>query len=455
MKKSSMNMTEGSIIKSMIGFAVPVLIGNIFQQMYNIVDTAIIGNVLGDDALASIGAAAPVYALMINLTEGMTNGFAVVIARFFGAGDKPAMRRAVSLTYILSAMIAAVLTLISVITINPILHLLKTPKDIIGGTSRYMTIILMFLAVTIAYNMLAGMMRAIGNSRVPLYFLLVSTFANIGLDILFVKGLSLGVAGAAYATVISQGISVVLCFVYCIKKCPELIFGTKELVFDKVLLFELINTGLAMGLMEAIVYVGSVIMQGAVNAFGTATIAAHTAARKIHDVFTLPIGTIAMATSTFASQNYGAGKIDRVKKGMRYGMLISFAWSAFALIIVLLFHRLMIQGLTGTVDTEVINTASKYMCWNVPFLSVLGILLVLRNGLQGVGRKIVPICGSIVELVLKIAAAAVLAPTLGYLGICICEPLIWILSSVLVVWDYRIFIRQSKFKYKNESISGK
>ncbi len=444
MKKSSMNMTEGGIIKKLIGFAVPVLIGNIFQQMYNIVDTAVIGNVLGDNALASIGAAAPVYALMINFTEGMTNGFAVIIARFFGGRDKKAMRRAVSLAYVLSAIIAVVLTLISVITINPLLHLLKTPENIIGDTRRYMTIILMFLTVTIIYNMLAGMMRAIGNSRVPLYFLLVSTFANIGLDILFVKGISLGVAGAAYATVISQGISVVLCFIYCIKKCPELIFSTKEFAFDKTLLFDLINTGLAMGLMEAIVYAGSVIMQGAVNSFGTAVIAAHTSARKIDDVFTLPLGTIAMAASTFASQNYGAGKIDRVKKGIRCSIFISFAWSAFAVIVVLLFRHSMIQGLTGTVDTEVINTASKYMCWNVPFLFVLSILLVLRNGLQGVGRKIVPICGSVVELVLKVVTAAVFAPTLGYLGICICEPMIWIFSSVLVVWDYRAFIKQSK-----------
>ncbi|MDE6213328.1 MAG: MATE family efflux transporter [Lachnospiraceae bacterium] len=441
MKQTSMNMTEGSIIKKMLGFAIPVLIGNIFQQMYNIVDTAVIGNVLGDNALASIGAAAPVYALMINFTEGMTNGFAVVVARFFGAGDKQTMKRAVSLTYILSAIMAVVLTLVSVSAINPLLVLLKTPENIISDTSGYMKIILAFLTVTVAYNMLAGMMRAIGNSRVPLYFLMVSTFANIGLDILFVKGFSMGIPGAAYATVIAQGVSAVLCLIYCFKKCPELIFGTKEFVFEKTLLLELINTGLAMGLMEAIVYIGSVIMQGAVNSFGTVTIAAHTAARKIHDVFTLPIGTIAMAASTFASQNYGAEKMDRVKKGLRYSIFISFAWSAFALIVMLLFRRLMIQGLTGTANAEVIDTASKYMCWNIPFLFILSILLVLRNGLQGVGRKIVPICGSIVELVMKIAAAAILAPMLGYLGICICEPLIWALSSVLVIWDYRRFSR--------------
>ena len=260
----------------------------------------------------------------------------------------------------------------------------------------------MFSTVTIAYNMFAGMLRAIGNSKAPLFILFISTFTNIGLDFLFVKGLSLGVSGAAYATVISQGISVVLCFIYITKKCPELLFSAKELVFDRRLLSDLLSTGIALGLMEAIVYAGSVIMQSAVNLLDTAVIAAHTAARKLNDIFMLPLGTIAMASSTFASQNYGAGKIDRVKKGIRYSILISFAWGAFALIVALLFRRVMIQGLTGTVNPEVVDTASQYICWNVPFFFVLNILLVLRNGLQGVGRKIIPICGSVVELVLKI-----------------------------------------------------
>ena len=331
-KTASLNMTEGSILRNLIWFAVPVLIGNIFQQLYNVADTAIIGNILGDTALAAVGAAAPVYGLMIGFAGGLTNGFAVVIARFFGAGDERGMKRSVALTYLLSAGIAFVLTVASLIALHPLMASLKTPPEIIGDTEKYMRVIMLFSAVTIAYNMFAGMMRALGNSKTPLYFLIVSTFVNIGLDFLFVGAFKMGVAGAAYATVISQGVSVALCIWYVVKKCRVLLFSRRELTLDKPLLSDLATTGMSMGLMYAIVSVGSVILQGAVNSFGTSTITAHTAARKIDDIFMLPLGTIALASSTFASQNFGAGKMDRVKKGIKYSIFIALGWSAFSVL---------------------------------------------------------------------------------------------------------------------------
>ncbi len=441
--KNTINMTEGKILRSLIGFAIPVLIGNIFQQLYNVADTAIIGNILGDNALAAVGASAPVYGLLIGFAGGLTNGFAVVIARYFGAGNKHEMKKTVALTYILSAIIAFVLTVASLIVLHPLMKSLKTPDDIIGDTESYMRIIILFSAVTIAYNMLAGMMRAIGNSKAPLFFLIVSTFVNIGLDFLFVKGFDMGVAGAAYATVISQGVSVVLCFIYALKKCDILVFRKSTLVYDKALLSDLTSTGLSMGLMYAIVSVGSVILQGAVNGFGTTTITAHTAARKIDDIFMLPLGTISLASSTFASQNYGAGKIDRVKQGIKCSIIIAEVWSAFSVIVCVLLRRPLIQALTGTTDEAVISTASEYIVWNITFFFILGVLLVLRSSLQGVGRKLVPVSGSIVEFLLKILAVAVLAPQLGYFGICILEPIIWIVCAIIVVIDYKVFIRRT------------
>lgn len=443
MSKSSINMTEGNILKNLICFAIPVLIGNIFQQLYNVADTAIIGNISGDKALAAVGAAAPVYGLLIGFAGGLTNGFAVIIARYFGADNEYKMKKSVALTYVLSAVIAVVLTIGSISILHPLMKSLKTPDEIISDTESYMRIIMLFSAITIAYNMLAGMMRAIGNSKAPLYFLIVSTFVNIGLDFLFVKGFDMGVAGAAYATVISQAVSVVLCFVYALKKCDFLIFRKSELQWDKSLVSDLAGTGLSMGLMYAIVSVGSVILQGAVNSFGTSTITAHTAARKIDDIFMLPLGTISMAVSTFASQNYGAGKIDRVKKGIRYGIIISTIWSAFSVVVCVLLRHPLIHALTGTTDETVIATASEYIVWNISFFSVLGVLLVLRSSLQGVGRKLVPVSGSIVELLLKILAAAVLAPKLGYFGICILEPIIWVVCAAIVLVDYAVFIRKS------------
>ena len=441
--KNTINMTEGNILRNLIFFAVPILIGNIFQQLYNVADTAIIGNLLGDSALAAVGASAPVYGLLIGFAGGLTNGFAVVIARYFGARNDREMKKAVSLTYILSGIIALVLTVTGVIIIKPLLVSLQTPEEIITNTGNYMTIIILFSTVTIAYNMLAGMMRAVGNSKAPLYFLIASTFVNIGLDFLFVKGFDMGVSGAAYATVISQGVSVVLCFIYALRKCDFLLFRKSDLTFDRSMLSNLTSTGLSMGLMYAIVSVGSVILQGAVNSFGTETVTAHTAARKIDDIFMLTLGTIAMSSSTFASQNYGAGKIDRVKKGIRYGILLSFGWSAFAVLCAVLFRVPMITALTGTTSETVINTASEYIIWNISFFFILGVLLVLRSSLQGVGRKLVPVTGSAVELLLKIAVTAILAPNLGYFGICICEPIIWTACAVIVAADYAVFLRKT------------
>ncbi|MBR6337487.1 MAG: MATE family efflux transporter [Ruminococcus sp.] len=440
--KNTTNMTEGSILKNLIYFAIPVLIGNIFQQLYNVADTAIIGNILGDNALAAVGASAPVYGLLIGFAGGLTNGFAVIIARYFGAGNEREMKKSVALVYILSAAIAFVLTVSSIAALHPLMKALKTPNDIIMGTESYMRIIIAFSALTIAYNMLAGMMRAIGNSKAPLYFLIVSTFVNIGLDFLFVKGFGMGISGAAYATVISQGVSVVLCLIYAVKKCGFLIFRKSELVFDKALLGDLISTGLSMGLMYAIVSVGSVILQSAVNSFGTATITAHTAARKIDDIFMLTLGTIALSSSTFASQNYGAGKIDRVKQGIKCSIIIAEIWSAFSVIVAVIFRRPLVQALTGTTDEAVIATASKYIVINISFFFVLSILLVLRSSLQGVGRKLVPVSGSVVEFLLKIVAVSILAPKLGYLGICICEPIIWAACAGIVLADYCFFIRK-------------
>ena len=436
-------MTEGSILRNLICFAVPVLIGNIFQQLYNVADTAIIGNILGDSALAAVGASAPVYGLLIGFAGGLTNGFAVVIARYFGARNERELKKAVALTYILSAVIAFVLTASSLAILHPLMKSLKTPDEIIANTESYMRIIILFSAVTIAYNMLAGMMRAIGNSKAPLYFLIVSTFVNIGLDFLLVKGFGMGVAGAAIATVISQGVSVMLCFIYALKKCDILVFRKSELGFDRKLISDLTSTGLSMGLMYAIVSIGSVILQGAVNSFGTSTITAHTAARKIDDIFMLTLGTIALSSSTFASQNYGAGKTDRVKRGIKCSIIIAEIWSAFSVIVCVFLRRPLIQALTGTSDDAVISTASKYIIWNISFFFVLSILLVLRSSLQGVGRKLVPVSGSIVEFLLKILAVAVLAPRLGYFGVCICEPVIWSVCAVIVLVDYNAFIRRT------------
>lgn len=452
LRKNAGNMTDGAIMSCLLAFAFPILIGNIFQQLYNVVDTAVIGNVLGDNALASIGAVSPIYNLVIGFANGITNGFAVVIARAFGADKEDEIRKSVAMSFVLTAIISVVFTIGSLLLLRPLLVFLETPVTIIDDTYRYLVIILAFSVATMFYNMYAGMLRAIGNSRAPLYFLIVAMIINVILDIILVKYTLLGVAGAAVATVIAQIVSVILCIVYIYKKCPMFIFRPKDVVKDWALIKELLATGISMGLMIVVVSIGSVALQRGVNSLGEQTIAAHTAARKIDDIFMLPLSSITMAASTFVGQNFGAGKMDRVKKGIMCSILIDFVWSTFALLCSVFGSELMVQLLSGTKDPEVLKWSTTYIRTNLPFFYVLSILVVLRSSLQSVGRKIVPVIGSIVELICKFAAVIVIVPLCGYIGICFLEPVIWILSAILVCVDYMCFAKACRPNHCEEEV---
>lgn len=444
MKTKSISLTEGNILKSIVIFAIPILIGNIFQQLYNVADTAIIGNVLGDQALAAVGATSALYSLVIGFANGITNGFSVVLARVFGEKDEEKLKQTSALIYFLTVIISIVLTLASVISLHSILVMLKTPQNILPKTESYLRIILTFAIVTMLYNMFSGILRAIGDSKTPLYFLLLSSALNVGLDFLFVKGLSRGIRGAAEATVIAQIVSVTLCIVYIWKKCPVLKFSVQYLKWDKALVKELLLTGFSMGLMLVVVSIGSVALQSAVNSLGEQIIAAHTAARKIDEIFMMPLGTLATAAATFASQNFGAGKYDRIYKGIKDAVLIAIVWSACAILIVFAIGKYMVKWLTGTSDAEIISNALMYMKINIVFFLVLSILLVLRSSLQGVGRKVVPVLGSGVELILKFGAVNIITNRLGYFGVCILEPIIWGICAIMVLVDFVVYQKTYK-----------
>ncbi len=444
MKAKSVSLTEGKILKSLVIFAIPILIGNIFQQLYNVADTAIIGNVLGDQALAAVGATSALYSLVIGFANGITNGFSVVLARVFGEKDEEKLKQTSALIYFLTVIISIILTLASVISLHSILVMLKTPENILPKTESYLHIILTFAIVTMLYNMFSGILRAIGDSKTPLYFLLLSSALNVGLDFLFVKGLNRGIGGAAEATVIAQIVSVSLCIVYIWKKCQVLKFSMRYLKWDKALVKELLLTGFSMGLMLVVVSIGSVALQSAVNSLGEQIIAAHTAARKIDEIFMMPLGTLATAAATFASQNFGAGKYDRVYKGIKDAVLIAIGWSACAILIVFAIGKYMVKWLTGTSDAEIISNALMYMKINIVFFLVLSILLVLRSSLQGVGRKIVPVLGSGVELILKFGAVNIITNRLGYFGVCILEPIIWGISAIMVLVDFVVYQKTYK-----------
>lgn len=438
------NMTSGNPLRIILLFSLPILMGCIFQQLYNVVDTAVVGHNLGDHALAAIGATSSLYILIINFANGFMNGFSVIIAKYFGAGNEEKVRSAVSLSVILAAVISITLTAVSLIGVNPLLRLLGTPDDIFAESSAYLKIIISFLCITVFYNMLAGMLRALGNSLVPLLALIASTCINIVLDIVFIRYFHLGIAGAAYATVIAQAVSALICLVYIYIRCPLLRFSPKHLRFDRLLLGELLSTGISMALMLAVVDIGSVILQGGINSFGSATITAHTAGRRIDYMLMMPLSSIGAAAATFVSQNYGAGRFDRVTNGVKISVMITYVWNTAVVILCALFGRAAITMLTGTSDKEIIATAFKYLIINVPFFFILSILLILRSCLQSIGRKTVPIIASIIEMLSKLFAVRFLAPALGYLGICISEPIIWFMCAIIVLIDFCCAIRKLK-----------
>ena len=431
-----LDMTEGKPLRLILLFSLPILFGNLFQQFYNVTDTAIVGNILGDDALAAVGASAPFFSLMTGLAVGATNGFSMILARYYGAKDSTALKKAVYMTYVLCDVIGVVLTVAALLGIRPLLLLLGTPASIMEDAAAYLRIAMGGLLITLAYNMFAGMMRAIGNSVMPLVFLVIASLVNIGLDFLFVAGFHMGVGGAALATVLAQLVSVIASLWYLLARCPELKIQKEYMVFEKKAAVDLLSTAFSMALMLAVVSVGTVALQSAVNSFDKDVIAAHTAARKLDELFMIPLSTFSITASTYGSQNYGAGRIDRIKEGIFCTFMLGFIWSTVGVLAVYGAGPLMAKLITGSDNTVIIDTAVQYMRINIPFFYFLVPLLVLRSTLQGLGRRVVPVIGSGIELTGKFLVVLLLAPRLGYLGVCISEPIIWIVCMCLVMWDF-------------------
>lgn len=443
MKKAN-DLTNGNPINGILIFIVPIIFGNIFQHMYNMVDTIIVGHILGEDALAAVGATSALYGFFTSMAFGLTNGYSIVIARFFGGKDEKRLKRSLAHTVMLTLISAVILTVIGAGFARPLLELLQTPAEIIDQSYSYVQIVLSCLVVSMLYNMFAGMMRGIGNSFMPLVFLIISTVCNAGLDVVFVGGMGMGVAGAAVATIIAQLISVIFSVVYVMKKCPELHVRKADFKWSHRIAGDLFTNGISMALMFSIVSIGSIALQSAINSLGAVTIAAHTAARKIGEMFMMFFSPLSMAGSTYCSQNLGAGKKERIPQGMRACFIIGFSAAALVNIITFTVAEPLLIAVTGSHNMELINTSLQYLHINLPFYFALTILLTLRSALQGLGHKIIPLLASVIELVSKFVVATALVPHIGYLGVCIVEPLVWMICAVLVFADYRLLIRKMK-----------
>lgn len=439
------DLTKDKILKAILIFAIPIFISNIFQQFYNTVDTMIVGNYLGDSSLAAIGACNAVYELLVGFALGVGNGFSIVVARSYGAGDKSLLKRSVAGAIVIGIALTLLIVLICQFGLYPLLELLDTPKNIIDESYSYISIITIFVGVMFAYNLCAGLLRAIGNSFMPLVFLIISSLINIFLDIAFITQFKTGIQGAAIATVIAQGISAVLCIIYMLKKTAILIPKKEHFKLDKKLYQELAGQGFSMGFMMAIVSSGTVILQKAINGFGYLTIAGHTTARKINSFCMMPSSTIASSLATFVSQNRGANNRKRIIEGVKAGYKMVVIWGVIATILLFFTARPLVSLLSGSPQAVVIDNGSKYLILNAPFYAVLGILLILRNSLQGLGKKIIPLISSVIEFIGKIIFVWFFIPKLEYFGVIICEPVIWCLMCSQLLYSF----------YHNSYIKGK
>ncbi|MBQ5870035.1 MAG: MATE family efflux transporter, partial [Lachnospiraceae bacterium] len=414
---------HGPIVKSLVLFAIPMLISSLFQQLYNMVDTMIIGHYLGDDSLAAMGACSSIYSLIVGFALGIGSGMSIVNARSYGARDLDKLKRSVASSICIGLCVAAVATVFGGLLLRPILELLHTPENIIEEAYLYVSTIVSGVAITMTYNLCSGMLRAIGNSFMPLVFLIVSSILNVFLDLVMIVQFSMGVRGAALATVMSQAVSAVLCATYIVKKTPILVPKKEHFHFDADLWKELFAQGISMALMGSIVSIGTVILQYAINGFGSLTIVAHMAARKIYSLFCLAINVTSMAVSTFVSQNKGAGNRERIVKVMKYAYIYDVLAAGVITVALWAFGEQMVIWLTGTEDPIVLENAVLYLRLIGPFLAILGMLLQTRSALQGIGEKLLPIMSSVIEMVGKILFAVFIIPKMGYFAVIICEPI--------------------------------
>lgn len=435
------DMTVGPVGKTMLMFSIPILLSSLLQHAYNLVDTVIAGYLYGDHALAAIGASSSIYILLVGLATGINGGFELVLARAFGSHDEEKFKSSICAAMVLNLIVSGTIALLSCLLIRPILHLMNTPDEIFTQTMNYIIVILAGMPITSMYNYEASLMRSLGNSRTPLLFLAVASVANIILDLLFVAVLDWGVTGIALATILAQLTSVILCLFYIKRNYPELHFTKAHAKPVKALYNELLSTGFSMALMNSIYSLGSVCVQGAINSLGTVVISAHTAARKIYENMILVQTSLARGMTTMVSQNYGAGKIDRCHKAMRLQILYTVVWD-FLLIFVAIFLGSTLVGLLGnSSDPEVLRMGRLYLICQTIGFPVLEILRATRMFLQGVGRKVIPMGSSTIELIGKIVFTFLVIPHLGYLGVCLTEPILWLACTIYLVIAY---IRVSK-----------
>lgn len=430
--------------RSLLLFALPMIFGNLFQQFYNIADSIIAGQFLGVDALAAIGSTGSLIFLVTGWLNGLTSGFSVWVAQWFGARKTDRMRHFIAMSIYICVAFVVVMTVGLLAANEPILRLMNAPENLLDDISSYMVIIYAGLVVTCAYNALAAVLRALGDSKSPLYFLIVSAVINVVLDIAFIVIFHMGVEGCAYATVIAQGISALLCLVYIIKKFPVLRLKKEDFRFSVNTVKKLLGLGIPMGLQFSITAIGTIIVQGAINVYGAVYMAGFSAAGKIQNIICTVFVAFGATIATYVGQNRGAGKMDRVKQGVRLTQMMILVCSVVLMAVIHFFGKYMIFLFIDPAETEVLHAAEIYfniVSWAYPFL---GSIFLYRNALQGMGYGFVPMMGGVFELVARAAIVFVAAANAGFAQVCMSDPAAWIAALIPLIPYYIWVMRKAE-----------
>lgn len=445
------DMTSGSPVRLILQFMIPVCLGNIFQQFYNVADSIVAGQFIGVNALAAIGSTGSLMFFVTGWLNGLSSGFAILVSQRFGARRYDQMRHYVAMSIYLAAAFAIVMTAGLLILNEPILRVMNFSDEIMPDVTAYMGIIYAGLIVTAAYNSLAAFLRALGDSKSPLYFLIISAVINVALDIAFIVWFGMGVEGCAYATVIAQGISALLCFVYILKKFPILHLKKEDFRISFRSFGHLLSLGIPMGLQFSITAIGTIIVQGAVNVYGEIYMAGFAAAGKLQNIIATVFTAFGATIATFVGQNRGAGKMDRVKTGVKYTQIMILIWSVVTMALVFFFGKYMMLLFVSASETEVIDAASVYfrtVFWCYPFL---GSIFLYRNTLQGMGYGLVPMLGGVFELAARSAIVMTVAGRTSFAGVCLSDPAAWIAALIPLVPYYIYTMR----KWEKNSIMMK
>lgn len=437
------DMTKGSPIKHIIMFTIPLLVGNLFQQFYSMVDTFIVGRFLGTSALASVGCTGALMFFLVGCAQGITAGFSIVTTQRVGAKDDEGVRKSFAVSIVLSSAVALALTIVGIFFVDDLLRILQTPETIIGGAASYLSIIMYGSAAMMLFNLLSNILRALGDSRTPLYFLAIACIINVVLDILFIGPMGMGVAGAAIATVVAQLVSGLLCIIVIIKKYPMLHLSKKHFEFTKAEINSHLRMGLPMGFQSSIIAIGAIMLQLALNNLGEISVAAFTAAQKVDGIAVLPLSSFGLAMATFTGQNYGAGKFKRVRQGVLQCVVVAGAISVFMGAIMIFFGSTLSRIFLGN-EAEAVSLSAINLSINGFFYWALCFLFIIRNTLQGLGKSTGPTIAGIIELIMRSGASIYLAQKFGFVGACWAGPLAWMGALAVLSISFFSFLRQIK-----------